>query len=1094
MRKHFLILMLLTLLPLAGWAQGAGTGDIRQATVYIEPFGYGGFDLDDVTAENPATITPATGLNIRITDGSGVLTEGVEYTVSNEFYIVNDNEEPIGVSLINDYTQLPVGKYAVKITGINTYNNGYSVYGIFEVKRPILLITFEDGEGNAWGDIKKLYGTSDKQPYQIDGLTIKATVKNSAYNDGEDDHEALEIELTDAQKQAIVYTRAANENANATAAGVYFNATAEPESAGTGYALEWSGLTGDNVANYTIQYPDDVELMIKQETILAVAAQADAAGFHMNPTTLANQEYDGTEKVPSFTVTFKNTDLFAGTNAKPVDNLTTGNQYTLSYTYSTTQNGNYEAVATPRNAGYYKVFVNGKANGNYYTAQGVQYGTFQITKAAADVIVIAKTKVYDGKAFTFDAEEAAYLAPEFSISGLVASDEGKVDLTTLTAEAANNVNLTKNVGSYSIVANVEEAKIVYGTNNSVDLLDNYDVTLLPNNWTITKKTLKITASDKTVALDAELSADLSELTFDGSVESEEAEDDDPSDNARLEDAFKIVLAEGASSATAGEFANTFVVTRKAAADYDDKQEVPASEPTEYTSESFDAAAAILANYDFETEGNITNGTLTVESANFTIRPIIAANLQYGTVPAPTFYAYIGQGAQATVLTADDIDADNIEYQYSNDGGETWSETVPKNVYPSYKVKIVAKDATKGIGKGNYAKGQATTPAVQFAINPKVIDITVEDVLLWEGATKTILQQKGDVDFDETQLVNWGETEATREKINFEYDFVAPEEGDKYAIDVDETTGEKTLSFLEGYDNDNAAEAITVVLVAKEGFNNANYSLNITKGELLQTDLANLELELDGDATKVEDAIAITKANTELNLTYDVTIKGRTLSKDVWNTLVLPFDVDPLEFCNEINDYAVFNTLTSANGAVAKFSLARTTIPAHTPFLVKPTKDINFDATHTVEVEQVEVAVRDYIFEGVTIKEGTPVKPVGDGEFVGTYKSITLSEGDGVYVPYGGKFITLAQGKKISGLESIPMGWTTAYLNLNVEPGTEARITVEEADGSTTAISGITADGVAVKAEGWYTLDGIKLNAAPTEKGVYINNGKKVVLK
>jgi hypothetical protein len=31
-------------------------------------------------------------------------------------------------------------------------------------------------------------------------------------------------------------------------------------------------------------------------------------------------------------------------------------------------------------------------------------------------------------------------------------------------------------------------------------------------------------------------------------------------------------------------------------------------------------------------------------------------------------------------------------------------------------------------------------------------------------------------------------------------------------------------------------------------------------------------------------------------------------------------------------------------------------------------------------------------------------------------------------------------------------------------------------------------------EGWYTLDGRKLNARPTQKGIYINKGKKVVIK
>jgi hypothetical protein len=29
---------------------------------------------------------------------------------------------------------------------------------------------------------------------------------------------------------------------------------------------------------------------------------------------------------------------------------------------------------------------------------------------------------------------------------------------------------------------------------------------------------------------------------------------------------------------------------------------------------------------------------------------------------------------------------------------------------------------------------------------------------------------------------------------------------------------------------------------------------------------------------------------------------------------------------------------------------------------------------------------------------------------------------------------------------------------------------------------------------WYTLDGVKLNSKPTQKGVYINGGKKVFMK
>ena len=31
-------------------------------------------------------------------------------------------------------------------------------------------------------------------------------------------------------------------------------------------------------------------------------------------------------------------------------------------------------------------------------------------------------------------------------------------------------------------------------------------------------------------------------------------------------------------------------------------------------------------------------------------------------------------------------------------------------------------------------------------------------------------------------------------------------------------------------------------------------------------------------------------------------------------------------------------------------------------------------------------------------------------------------------------------------------------------------------------------------DAWYTLDGIRLDSVPTASGIYINNGKKIVIK
>jgi len=31
-------------------------------------------------------------------------------------------------------------------------------------------------------------------------------------------------------------------------------------------------------------------------------------------------------------------------------------------------------------------------------------------------------------------------------------------------------------------------------------------------------------------------------------------------------------------------------------------------------------------------------------------------------------------------------------------------------------------------------------------------------------------------------------------------------------------------------------------------------------------------------------------------------------------------------------------------------------------------------------------------------------------------------------------------------------------------------------------------------EAWYTLDGVRLSGKPSTKGIYINNGRKIVIK
>ena len=67
-----------------------------------------------------------------------------------------------------------------------------------------------------------------------------------------------------------------------------------------------------------------------------------------------------------------------------------------------------------------------------------------------------------------------------------------------------------------------------------------------------------------------------------------------------------------------------------------------------------------------------------------------------------------------------------------------------------------------------------------------------------------------------------------------------------------------------------------------------------------------------------------------------------------------------------------------------------------------------------------------------------------------------------------------------------------YLELQAEKS-RSRGVLSIGDDGTTGIQQIE-NGLNLEKNGWYTLDGRRLESAPTRKGLYINNGKKVVIK
>ena len=194
--------------------------------------------------------------------------------------------------------------------------------------------------------------------------------------------------------------------------------------------------------------------------------------------------------------------------------------------------------------------------------------------------------------------------------------------------------------------------------------------------------------------------------------------------------------------------------------------------------------------------------------------------------------------------------------------------------------------------------------------------------------------------------------------------------------------------------------------------------------------------------------------------------------------------------SEAFGYAIVDLLRTSNEDATRvyFDLHMNTeaIPANTPFLLKAWDDINMETTG-VTFNNVEIKKP----AGVADNGNLFAQDAAGNMFIGTYTGID-GLGDGTH---GNNVRVYAYGDGSLGEASATyyLRQMSAYITLMKA---EARVFVEDLDeNGTTVIKELNlATGKAYSVDGWYTIDGKKLTAAPTEKGIYINNGKKVILK
>ena len=237
--------------------------------------------------------------------------------------------------------------------------------------------------------------------------------------------------------------------------------------------------------------------------------------------------------------------------------------------------------------------------------------------------------------------------------------------------------------------------------------------------------------------------------------------------------------------------------------------------------------------------------------------------------------------------------------------------------------------------------------------------------------------------------------------------------------------------------------------------------------------------------------AIQNANGQMS---EVTLSGRTLYKDgKWNTLCLPFNFSAEQIAAH-KDFAGAklmelntdgkNGFDATDGTLYLTFKAATAIAAGVPYLVK------WDAAGTDFTSPV--------FFGVTI-DATASTTVSDADtglqevqMVGCYSPVSVNAND-KSILFLGDNNTLYYSTVDRNIRSCRAYFYVPYIDQH--PSVKARaFLLDFGDEEATGILEVSADSKEKKDDAWYSLDGVRLSGKPAQRGIYINNGNKVVIK
>ena len=241
-------------------------------------------------------------------------------------------------------------------------------------------------------------------------------------------------------------------------------------------------------------------------------------------------------------------------------------------------------------------------------------------------------------------------------------------------------------------------------------------------------------------------------------------------------------------------------------------------------------------------------------------------------------------------------------------------------------------------------------------------------------------------------------------------------------------------------------------------------------------------------------------------TRNVVLNGRTLYKDgKWNTIFLPFNVDMTDPAGPLYG-ATYRTVTDASisGTTLNITFAEkrnvgyddNTLIAGVPYIIKWDKASDYvdDDAHNIV---------NPVFAGVEIQNvgGDYVNADQSVWFVGTYDALTdittrTMSGYDVLLMGGDNTLRYAgSGASLGAFRAYFLVDPTKVGDSNQASARLTSFNIDFGDDNATGIISVNGSGLMVNgSDAWYTLDGRRLQGQPTQRGMYINNGRKIVIK